>query len=142
MTTKTTKAAVAVAAVAALGALVPTAALASPRTIQEPAGPTQNCAGLFHVLHNDRIGSVNFRRGYWRMTTQNVSCHTASKDFAKFLQRPSGNLPHGYRVSGTGTLNHFTRIHKGETQRINVEFVHGQRHHHRGHARVASENVG
>ena len=53
------------------------------------------CPGSFEVEHNDRVGGLRLRRGGYRITPlgARLSCASATKLFARFLQRPSGRLP-------------------------------------------------
>ncbi len=52
----------------------------------------------FEVLHNDRIGSLRIPAGDYVITAKNMSCPSASRQFARFLQSPSGNLPDGWQL--------------------------------------------
>jgi hypothetical protein len=61
------------------------------------------CPGLFQVQHNDRIGPLKFPKGGYQLFIprgSKVTCANASKLFAKFLARPDGSLPAGYRIKG------------------------------------------
>jgi hypothetical protein len=54
------------------------------------------CPGLFHVLHNDRIGRLRLPRGEYRITLlshRRMSCARAARFFAQFLQDFDGRLP-------------------------------------------------
>lgn len=66
------------------------------------------CPGTFRVLHNDRIGRLRLPAGRYRVTlgaTAPVSCPGSSRALARFLARPSGRLPRGWRlVPATGTF--------------------------------------
>lgn len=99
---KVCTAAAAVAACAALALLV---SLAAPSRAE--AARTQ-CAGTFHVLHNDRIGQLRLPQGRYRITilaSGRPSCAQASRLFALFLQDYDGNLPGGWRVlAGSSTF--------------------------------------
>jgi hypothetical protein len=71
-----------------------------------PAPPTPGsvvtCPGTFSVLHNDRIGSVPFPKGQYVIKIQRgLTCSTASRTFALFLDQPSGvNAPWSLSISG------------------------------------------
>ncbi|CAN5585237.1 hypothetical protein BH10ACT11_BH10ACT11_19800 [soil metagenome] len=61
------------------------------------------CPGLFQVQHNDRIGPLKFPKGGYQLFIprgSKVTCANASKLFTKFLARPDGSLPAGYRITG------------------------------------------
>lgn len=60
-------------------------------------GGRQTCP-TFQVQHNDRIGSLRIPAGNYVISVKNMSCQGASKQFAAFLQRPSGNLPDGWQL--------------------------------------------
>ena len=65
-----------------------------------PAG--RACPGTFRVLHNDRIGTLRLPKGRYRVTIRpsgRPSCAQASRDLARFLDDPSGNLPKPWRVN-------------------------------------------
>lgn len=72
-----------------------------------PAG--DRCNGTFRVLHNDRIGRLKLPAGRYRITlgpSEPVSCKASSSALARFLARPDGKLPRGWRLnSGTGTFS-------------------------------------
>ena len=53
------------------------------------------CPGSFEVEHNDRVGALRLPRGGYRITPlgARLSCASAAKLLARFLQRPSGSLP-------------------------------------------------
>jgi hypothetical protein len=60
----------------------------------------------FTVLHNDRIGAASFPAGSYAMTTSptgGVSCASASKLFARFLEDYDGVLPRPWRVVSEGS---------------------------------------
>jgi hypothetical protein len=79
----------------AVGATGLTSSAASAQT-----APTQ-CAASFHVLHNDRIGSLQLPEGHYLLKTSNLTCATASALFAEFLQDYNGVLPKRWRYSAT-----------------------------------------
>jgi hypothetical protein len=63
-----------------------------------PAQAQGECA-TFEVLHDDRIGGVEFPAGSWRMhASGDVSCAEASDLFARFLEDFDGRLPKPWRV--------------------------------------------
>jgi len=59
------------------------------------------CQGLFRVLHNDKIGSLNLPAGQYKITrlAKRPTCKRASKLFAKFLAHPEGILPNGWKLN-------------------------------------------
>jgi hypothetical protein len=65
------------------------------------------CPGTFQVQHDDKIGKLRLPKGPYTITVihkKRISCSQASNLFAKFLQRPDGNLPNGWKLkvqSGT-----------------------------------------
>ena len=67
------------------------------------------CGGTFRVLHDDRIGRLKLPAGRYRVTlgpSEPVSCKASSRALARFLARPDGSLPRGWRLnSGTGTFS-------------------------------------
>ncbi len=76
-----------------------------------PSG--DRCPGTFQVLDNDSIGSLRLRRGRYRITllSDRLSCQTASRRFAAFLDDTDGVLPRPWVVKAqTGT---FTRGRAG-----------------------------
>ena len=56
------------------------------------------CPGEFNVLHNDRIGKLILPKGPYTISVKRMTCTDASSNFARFLQRPAGNLPDGWRL--------------------------------------------
>ena len=74
---------------------------------RHPARGEMICPGTFQVQHNDRIGRLRLPKGPYTITVikkHRITCHKASNLFAKFLQDPSGNLPHRWKLkpqSGT-----------------------------------------
>jgi hypothetical protein len=59
------------------------------------------CPGTFRVQHNDKIGRLKLPAGPYTITVihkNRISCSQASNLFAKFLQRPDGNLPNGWKL--------------------------------------------
>ena len=56
----------------------------------------RRCPGTFMVLHNDRIGKLRLPRGEYTITLLQLgtlSCSQASRNFTRFLNAWSGNLP-------------------------------------------------
>jgi hypothetical protein len=64
---------------------------------QAPA-PTQ-CTASFHVLHNDRIGSMQLPAGAYQLKTNELTCAKASALFAEFLKDYNGVLPKPWRYT-------------------------------------------
>ena len=63
------------------------------------AGVGMKCPGTFMVQHNDKIGKLKLPAGSYQISVKQMSCQRASSLFAKFLQRPDGNLPNGWRLN-------------------------------------------
>lgn len=61
-------------------------------------GRASACPGEFNVLHNDRIGKLVLPQGPYTISVKRMVCTDASSNFARFLQRPNGDLPDGWRV--------------------------------------------
>jgi hypothetical protein len=65
------------------------------------------CPGTFQVQHDDHIGQLKLPKGPYTITVihkKRITCQKASDLFAKFLQRPDGDLPNGWKLkpqSGT-----------------------------------------
>jgi hypothetical protein len=62
---------------------------------RHPASGAQ-CPGLFHVLHDDRIGTIEVEAGWYTITVLGLgrlSCARASTLFSEFLQDFTGRLP-------------------------------------------------
>ncbi len=65
------------------------------------------CPGTFQVKHNDHIGQLKLPKGPYTITVihkKRITCQKATNLFAKFLQRPDGDLPSGWKLkpqSGT-----------------------------------------
>jgi hypothetical protein len=65
------------------------------------------CPGTFQVQHNDHIGDLKLPKGPYTITVihkKRITCQKATSLFAKFLQRPDGDLPNGWKLkpqSGT-----------------------------------------
>ena len=86
---------------------VPMFAVDSCSSVGGCSGPTppspvgKACPGYFHVLHDDKIGSLSFPAGYYKLVIpkgSTITCPNAAKLFAEFLDYPSGNLPSGWAV--------------------------------------------
>ena len=85
--------------------------------VTPPAGgstthPTgDRCAGTFRVLHDDRVGRLRLPAGRYRVTlgpSEPIGCAASSRALARFLARPAGPLPRGWRLapaSGTFSRN-------------------------------------
>jgi hypothetical protein len=85
---------------------------------KHPNGPHARCP-TFRVLHNDRIGSVNFPKGTYQMTALGgLACTKASTLFADFLQRFEGNLPGRWRLNGKTAT--FLRGSSGKGFQVNL----------------------
>jgi hypothetical protein len=69
------------------------------------------CPGTFRVLHDDRIGRLRLPAGRYRVTlgpSAPLGCAASSRALARFLARPAGPLPRGWRLapaSGTFSRN-------------------------------------
>ena len=65
------------------------------------------CPGTFQVQHDDHIGDLKLPKGPYTITVihqKRITCQKATSLFAKFLQRPDGDLPSGWKLkpqSGT-----------------------------------------
>jgi hypothetical protein len=85
---------------------------------RHPSGNAAPCP-TFRVLHNDRIGSVNFPKGTYQMTALGgLACTKASTLFADFLQRFEGNLPGRWRLNGKTAT--FLRGSSGKGFQVNL----------------------
>jgi hypothetical protein len=66
------------------------------------------CPGLFHVLHEDRIGALELGAGWYTITVLGLgrlSCEQASTLFAEFLEDFGGRLPDGWELdAANGTF--------------------------------------
>jgi hypothetical protein len=68
---------------------------------RHPAQGEKICPGTFQVQHNDHIGRLRLPAGPYKITVihkRRISCQRASNLFAKFLQKPDGNLPNGWNL--------------------------------------------
>jgi hypothetical protein len=89
-------------------AAVLTLALASFAVVLLGLGPSAEAASCpaFRVLHADRIGAASFPAGSYAVTTPasgGVSCASASRLFARFLQDYDGILPRPWTVVAEGS---------------------------------------
>ena len=84
---------------ACAGAVIATAASQAPAQ----AAPVQ-CNASFHVLHNDRIGSLSVPAGLYQLHGDGVTCAQASSLFATFLTDYDGVLPKPWRYDGENTF--------------------------------------
>jgi hypothetical protein len=75
---------------------------ATPGSVSQGGGSHGDlqCRGTFDVVHEDRVGRLRIPRGDYRITLLggNLTCTTAERFFARFLQRPRGRLPRGWVV--------------------------------------------
>ena len=62
------------------------------------AGAATACPGQFNVLHNDSIGKLKLPQGPYTISVKRMTCVDASSHFARFLQRPNGDLPDGWKL--------------------------------------------
>ncbi|MGI8462569.1 MAG: hypothetical protein ACR2OC_13210 [Solirubrobacterales bacterium] len=80
-------------------------ALAATCAIGMATGPAANAATFtcpdFTVLHDDRIGKLQLPHGRYQVSATNLACSEASRQFARFLQIPSGNLPDGWSLNAS-----------------------------------------
>lgn len=65
------------------------------------------CPSTFQVLHNDSIGSFRLPAGPYDVTVTGLSCASASKLFAAFLQDFDGKLPSPWKLNAQ--TGRFTR---------------------------------
>jgi hypothetical protein len=69
-------------------------------TVAPPNGGGGRCPGTFTVEHNDRIGALRLRAGRYRIRATGMSCASASRQFAFFLDYDyAGKLPPGWRLN-------------------------------------------
>jgi hypothetical protein len=83
---------------------------------RHPGKGEKICPGTFQVQHNDHIGKLRLPKGPYKITVINkrkISCSRASQLFAKFLQRPSGNLPSGWKLEVQSATFKKVGKHKG-----------------------------
>ena len=60
-----------------------------------------NCPNTFQVLHDDHVGNLSLPAGHYTIKVSDeslLSCTTAAKNFASFLQDFDGVLPDGWKV--------------------------------------------
>ena len=79
-------------------------------------GSNRTKCPTFQVLHNDRIGSLPIPAGNYLITAKNMGCPSASQQFAKFLQSPSGRLGGGWQLKPRKAK--FRNPNTGESFRI------------------------
>jgi hypothetical protein len=68
---------------------------------RHPAPGEKICPGTFQVQHNDHIGRLRLPAGPYKITVlhkRRMSCQRASDLFARFLQKPDGNLPNRWKL--------------------------------------------
>jgi hypothetical protein len=66
-----------------------------------PGRSARLCPGTFHVLHDDRIGRLRLKEGFYtitRLTRRSPTCARSSALLTRFLQDFQGNLPGRWRV--------------------------------------------
>jgi hypothetical protein len=56
----------------------------------------------FHVLHDDRIGTLKLPAGYYDLTARGMTCDAASERFTAFLEDWQGKLPRPWRANPDG----------------------------------------
>jgi hypothetical protein len=87
-------------------------AVAATSTTALTQGTQTTCSASFHVLHDDRIGSLQLPAGAYQLTTVDVTCLRASHLFTEFLQDYDGVLPRPWRFAanavGDGTFDRGT----------------------------------
>lgn len=81
-----------------LSALLAGALTAAALAGASSASAATACPGEFNVLHNDRIGKLVLPQGPYTISVKRMTCTDASSNFARFLQRPNGDLPDGWRL--------------------------------------------
>jgi hypothetical protein len=93
-----------------LSLAIAAAAVAGTSTTALTQGTATACSASFHVLHDDRIGSLQLPAGAYQISTVGITCLRASHLLAAFLNDWNGVLPNQWRFSvnavGDGT---FTR---------------------------------
>lgn len=63
-----------------------------------------NTCPTFHVLHNDRIGSVKIPAGQYTVAPKGVTCKNSAILIERFLDDYDGNLPDGWTVTGGSSI--------------------------------------
>ena len=87
---------------------------ANPLVLQIPV-----FSGLFHVLNNDLIAGVRFRKGTYQMTALGgVTCTKASSLFKRFLREAQESLPGRWRLKKAS--GKFLRGHRGKGFQVNL----------------------
>jgi len=90
--------------------VAPVAAPVTPSGGGSTTHPTgDRCPGTFRVLHDDRIGRLRLPAGRYRITlgpSEPIGCAASSRALTRFLARPAGRLPRGWRlVPASGTFS-------------------------------------
>jgi hypothetical protein len=87
-----------------VGALLVTLGIAVLASATSRAATPAKCPASFHVLHDDRIGSMQLPQGFYDITVTGISCGQASGLFTAFLDDWDGKLakPWRYTVQGVG----------------------------------------
>jgi hypothetical protein len=87
-----------------IAALLP----AAPAAAQSPTV----CPATFHVLHDDRIGSLELPAGNYQVTVRGgLSCAASSEWFTRFLEDFDGVLPRPWRLDAASAS--FSRGNSG-----------------------------
>jgi hypothetical protein len=68
----------------------------------------------FHVLHNDKIGTVKIAAGQYTVAPKGVTCKNSSILIARFLNDWDGILPDGWKIAGGSTIK-FTKAGTSES---------------------------
>jgi hypothetical protein len=87
---------------AALVAAILLAATATRATAVTREDGITSCPGSFHVLHDNRVGSIELPAGAYAFRAAGLDCPTAASLFAQFLTKVSGILPVPWTVTSTG----------------------------------------
>ncbi|MCE3246470.1 MAG: hypothetical protein K0R41_295 [Geminicoccaceae bacterium] len=83
-----------------------------------PSGAAVKCP-VFHVLNNDLIAGVRFRKGTYQMTALGgVTCTKASSLFKRFLREAQESLPGRWRLKKAS--GKFLRGHRGKGFQVNL----------------------
>ena len=90
--------------------VAPVATPVTPPSGGSTTHPTgDRCPGTFRVLHDDRIGRLRLPAGRYRITlgpSEPIGCAASSRALTRFLARPAGRLPRGWRLnSASGTFS-------------------------------------
>jgi hypothetical protein len=87
-----------------VAALLAATALALPVS---PAAAATTCPATFQVLHDDHIGTMSLPAGQYAVSVTSLSCGSASKLFAQFLDDYDGLLP--FPWTANASKRSFTR---------------------------------